>query len=161
LIYAVDRDCFEGADFESWRPVLDLIRERGALNPRDYPRVSDFIPDNAFMNPRIFEYLAQCGYDFTSKDTRGNDALMQLYLLKTEVSVVRILHELGCEIDQPNNGGETVLHRAALCNRPDIAEYALANGADPNRRDRRGRTPKDIAVQNGHAEVAQTLSGGN
>jgi cytohesin len=52
---------------------------------------------------------------------------------------------------------ETLLHDAADFGRVDAARILLANGADPQARDRYGRTPLHYAAREGHPAVAKLL----
>jgi ankyrin repeat protein len=49
------------------------------------------------------------------------------------------------------------LHAAVEPGHAEMVEWLLANGADPNVRDWRGKTPLDTALANGHASIAEVL----
>ena len=61
------------------------------------------------------------------------------------------MHELIVAVSEVNsvidkNLGWTPLHVASGSNRERVVFHLLASGADPSLRDRRGRTPRDVAT---------------
>ena len=56
--------------------------------------------------------------------------------------------------------GDTPLHTAVSCEDPDarIVRLLLEHGADPNARDRNGRTPLHYAAIYGHYEIVKLLT---
>jgi len=59
--------------------------------------------------------------------------------------------------DESLAGGMTMLHAAAQSELWELAEWALAAGADVNARDPKGRTPLHLAAETGHREIAELL----
>ena len=59
------------------------------------------------------------------------------------IAAMQLLLEAGADIDAAGDSGATVLHRAAARRDADAVAFLLLEGADPDRRDRRGRTPLD------------------
>jgi len=62
-----------------------------------------------------------------------------------DVVMVRILIEAGEDIMAPDNAGNTHLHVAVMKKHWGVALFLLGVGADFNRKNKYGRTPKDIA----------------
>ncbi|MCY4638674.1 MAG: ankyrin repeat domain-containing protein [Acidobacteria bacterium] len=60
-------------------------------------------------------------------------------------AAVRILREAGADIDAANEADFTALHGAAYRGLNEVIEYLVAEGADIDARDFRGRTPYRIA----------------
>ena len=60
-------------------------------------------------------------------------------------AVVRVLLEAGAEIDAVNEADFTALHGAAFRGLNEVVEYLVAQGADVDARDYRGRTPFRLA----------------
>jgi ankyrin repeat protein len=71
--------------------------------------------------------------------------------------------ELGGDVNASNKNGETALHAAALVGGNDIVEFLVSKGAVVNVKDKKGRTPQDVAegIFSGvfliHAETAELL----
>ncbi len=62
------------------------------------------------------------------------------------IAAMQLLLEAGADIDAAGDAGATVLHRAAARRDADAVAFLLLEGADPGRRDRRGRTPLDALL---------------
>jgi ankyrin repeat protein len=70
----------------------------------------------------------------------------------------RMLHEHGATIDFPNNTGQTALHIASYHGHVAVVLLLLEYGADPNVRDKYGRTPSDFASEMGRGKIVELLS---
>jgi ankyrin repeat protein len=73
-----------------------------------------------------------------------------------QLGVAELLVERGAEITD-GAGGNTALHAAAYFGRLEMAEWLLERGADTTATDYEGKTPLQVAEENGHAEVAELL----
>lgn len=62
--------------------------------------------------------------------------------------VIDRLIEMGCDVNRPNDFGETALMMAVKRNNRKMIEYLLENGASPNISDNLGVTPLMIATFN-------------
>lgn len=62
--------------------------------------------------------------------------------------VIDRLIEMGCDVNRPNDFGETALMMAVKRNNRKMMEYLLKNGANPNISDNLGVTPLIIATFN-------------
>ena len=49
------------------------------------------------------------------------------------------------------------LHAAAAGGYEDVAEFLIAAGADPTRKDARGKTAKSVAAKKGYDDVAKVI----
>ena len=107
------------------------------------------------------------GRDPTLIDERGahDFPLMWYALLGAEkpgeaVAIAELLVRHGAAVDQETMG-TTTLHLCAKHDERDLAAYLLAQGADPratgHKFHRDGRTPLEIAVEEGHAAIAELL----
>lgn len=88
-------------------------------------------------------------------DTNGNNALMGA-LFKGDALMTNVLISL-CPLDQTNNSGQTALAFAAMFSRLDSITDLVKRGADPAHTDSQGKTPLDIAVEQGNDKAAAAL----
>jgi ankyrin repeat protein len=78
-------------------------------------------------------------------------------IYKGHMAIARRLLATRCPIDQVNNAGETALSFAALFGRVELLPELVAQGADPNHTDARGKTPLAIVLQQGNEASAIAL----
>jgi uncharacterized protein len=84
-------------------------------------------------------------------------------LLQRYLAAARYAVELGGDVNAANKNGETALHAAALVGGNDLVEFLVGKGAVVNVRDKKGRTPQNVAegIFSGvfliHAETAELL----
>jgi ankyrin repeat protein len=71
--------------------------------------------------------------------------------------VIDVLLEFGADVAATNHHGQTALHRAALHGNRIVVEHLFARGLDPGHRDDGGKTPAELAVEAGHAEISALL----
>jgi len=75
-----------------------------------------------------------------------------------DVTAIRqILASSGTPVDAPDSFGRTALMHAVLAQHPAAVRALLAAGADPNRADRAGFTPRAAAQTGGNSDIAQML----
>jgi ankyrin repeat protein len=76
------------------------------------------------------------------------------------VEAIRFLLELGFDIRETNDAGDTALH-AAVSGRssPAIISFLIAEGADPEIKNKRGQTPLSVAATRGNDEIIRLLRG--
>ena len=75
---------------------------------------------------------------YTPREPRGVRAV-------SSEQAVRLLHEAGADINAVNEANFTALHGAAFRGMNEVIEYLVANGADLDARDFRGRTAYRMA----------------
>jgi len=84
-------------------------------------------------------------------------------LLQRYLDAAKYALELGGDVNAANKNGETALHAAALVGGNDIVEFLVGKGAIVSVKDKKGRTPQDVAegIFSGvfliHAETAELL----
>jgi len=73
------------------------------------------------------------------------------------MEIVRLLVDHGVDVNASQMSGVTPLHTAAHLGSVDLANVLLAAGADVRATTEKGETPKDLALVDGHQQVAQLL----
>lgn len=84
----------------------------------------------------VLKLLAKHGADLNAKDKRG-DAPLHHAVSRRDKTVTRALLAAGAQVDAKGQYSEAPLHRAGY----ELAWILLKHGADPNVKDKRGRTP--------------------
>lgn len=82
-------------------------------------------------------------------------------VLYSNIELLRALLQAGVQIDEPvvdNDMDWTMLHYAALHNKPRVAQFLLDNGALPDIRCKGGDRPIDFAFENGCTNVCLLLA---
>ncbi|MBP6963953.1 MAG: ankyrin repeat domain-containing protein [Armatimonadetes bacterium] len=59
-----------------------------------------------------------------------------------------------------SGGNSTALHAAVVANRPDMVDFLVRNGADPNFADGAGHTPLHLAAESVYTQMTKTLLAG-
>ncbi|XP_043273524.1 inversin isoform X2 [Venturia canescens] len=72
--------------------------------------------------------------------------------------VEALVNLCGCDPDHVDDNGCSALHYAATLGHADATALLLRLGADPNRRDRKGRTPALCAAAKGRLETLKILA---
>ena len=70
---------------------------------------------------------------------------------------MQLLLDAGADVGAIGKDGGTPLHRAAGCDRDDLAALLIAHGANVNAHDQSGLTPLHIAASGGHTVVVELL----
>ncbi len=76
---------------------------------------------------------------------------------KGHVDVIRVLKELGSDVNMPKTNGLTPVYTAAAYGHADVIKILAGLGAEVNTLDKKGKTPVNRAVDNRHTEVAKLL----
>ncbi len=92
---------------------------------------------------------------FTCRSTGVSLAL--LFLVLTAGSFSQQSTTAAHQLLPPQNAGESALHQAARTGDIALLQSQLQQGADPNLRDRQGRTPLMYAVEHGQLGAARAL----
>jgi uncharacterized protein len=65
---------------------------------------------------------------------------------KDALDAIKICVEQGVDVNSANDKGETALHGAATSGRNEVVSYLVEKGAKLDVKDKRGRTPLDVAM---------------
>lgn len=90
-----------------------------------------------------------------NKDLAGNTPLMMVSLFGCGKDIMKALldHELGCDVNNVNQFGDTPLHFAAFSKDPVAVKLLIDYGGDPNHHNGVGATPLWNAVHDNCTEV--------
>ena len=78
--------------------------------------------------------------------------------MDNRLSVVKVLLELGAEVDRPGSAGQTALYWAAFYGHTATGRALYDAGARPNKANvLQGRTPLHAAANRGHTEMVKNL----
>lgn len=72
---------------------------------------------------------------------------------QNSLDLLKEIVKCGGDVTQPKSNGTTALHTAVCEENTDIVKFLLAQGADPDRADMHGWTPRSLADQQGHADI--------
>lgn len=76
-----------------------------------------------------------------------------------EMAMLLLSHNQGDKnyINQIDNMGETVLHKAIASNKPELVSLLLLNGADVKIKNDKGQTPLEVASSYGYDEITKMI----
>ena len=69
--------------------------------------------------------------------------------------MVKLMIEMGADMNKADNGGWTPLYGAARNGHVDVVEVLVANGADRKKATKRGKTPLDLVRDEGIRRLLQ------
>ncbi|XP_078572394.1 uncharacterized protein LOC144859538 isoform X2 [Branchiostoma floridae x Branchiostoma japonicum] len=106
--------------------------------------------------------LIKKGADMKVRSAAGDSALyLAVYGCtcshQTDLSLVRILIDAGCDVNAANDRGNTPLHQAAMSGNIPLIKLLLKHGADPYIANSANILPIDCATNTGHLVAAKLL----
>jgi ankyrin repeat protein len=117
-----------------------------------------------FRRAELVRYLLDRGADPKAASRQG--AFTPLHsavatdAAPRDLEIVRMLLAAGADPNARSASGGTALHTAAFTGDRESADLLLRHGADPAIANREGKTPRDIAIERGHADLASALARG-
>jgi len=145
------------AAWRGFRPLVDLLLERGADIPSDGPGRNRLLRRAASEGlEKLFSRLLEAG-DLPA-GRPGTRSLLHEAASGGSVAVLTRVLEEKPDLDQPDEDGWTPLHDAAFMARLDAVKILLKRRADPNRRNRLGQSAWNLAVEHERTEAADLLA---
>jgi len=110
--------------------------------------VQEKLPATHTKNP---EARMKAGINTSARDLEGISALHWAALWSAPTECLDYLLEVGATIDMRTIDGNTPLHSAARCLmdcKPHVIPWLLSKGASPHAKNKVGKTPWDLAMEN-------------
>jgi ankyrin repeat protein len=155
------QDIFQALGSGDRARIDALISEDPTILERPGPRGLNPV-DMAFMQDcqtgtDLTAFLLSRGAPFDPSAVLFGRSRLLLATTFGNTDMVRLLLDLGADLETPGVTGGTVLEEAARRGHREIVGLLLAAGADPNTVDNTGNPPLRWAVERGHLEIVDAL----
>ncbi|MDE0451530.1 MAG: ankyrin repeat domain-containing protein [Gammaproteobacteria bacterium] len=110
-------------------------------------------------DPAYLASLLRHGGDPNALDVYESRTIIHDAIMRDRIENVRLLVEAGADIDAPEGGSITPLHRAVYLNKYDIAYYLLEQGADSTLENKMGHLPADTIKMFKNRGVSSEMHG--
>lgn len=140
-------------------PIIKYLLENGAnvhLKTRcgETPLLTAIHNDNH----TVINLLKQCGAHLASADSKPVAEMLSLAARSGVVDKLESLRIAGADLNACDEIKQTPLHKAVLCNNPDVVNYLLAHGVRRDVPDVMGFTPLDCAEKLNHKDIIAMLN---
>jgi ankyrin repeat protein len=135
-------------------PVAALLKSGAEVNAADKGGRTPLFA--ASRNQSVAQMLLDAGADVNVVDRDGKTALH--YAAADNAAVAKLLLGKGAALDARDKAGNTPLHEAARRNVPYLVRALIELGADPQVKNRAGRTPEQLAQQAARAQLQKTFA---
>lgn len=141
-------------------PIVQmLLRAGAAVEARDqYSQTPLYFAAKA-DKPDALKALLAAGADPDAKLKHGQTILHEATEWDRPENARILVVEGGATVDAKDSEGRTPLHLAAAYGRVKMVPLLLDLGADPNAKNRRGQTPRQMALETKSADTAAMLEG--
>lgn len=137
-------------------PVVRLLIQRGAnVDLMNATWHTPLMLASAGGRSAIARLLLDAGAD-VNRMNRNQETALTYAVVWGQLRTVKLLLAYGADVEE-RRGGWSPLMYAANSEHPRIVEVLFEYGADPARRDRYGRTARDIAAQNPSGKIARAF----
>jgi len=145
--------------------VVRFLLEKGAQVDRKFEDSGKTVLHKtaACDTAKNFAVLLEYDPDINVLDNKGRTPLDMAARFSRSLDIVKMLVRRGVDVNRPDHGGYTPLHRASVSDSSGILPFLLKHGALPDARitDDTMRTPLHIAVHSGaHDNVKALLDAG-
>jgi ankyrin repeat protein len=111
-----------------------------------------------FGHPELANALLERGANVNARSTNAmKNTPLHAAAAGGRTDIVELFLKRGADPNATQEGGWTALHSAAQAGNRAMVEVLLANGADINRRAANEQAPLDLALMQGHQDVAALL----
>jgi ankyrin repeat protein len=159
----LDQELIAAAKANDVPLVSALIQRGGNVNAKDAIQDSAFLYSGAEGLNEVLRLTLAAGADVASTNRYGGTALIPASE-HGHVETVQILINAGVPVNHVNSLGWTAMQEAILLNnggprQQDVVRLLLAAGADPDIRDREGRTALQNAERLGFEAISAIIRG--
>ncbi len=141
--------------------VDELIRSGSEINQRDEDgRTLLMHAVLAFdADPDLLAFLISFGVDVNAHDKAQEWTALHFAARDQKPKIVEALIEGGAQIDPVDIFGDTPLWRCVMISSPNekVVKLLLEHGADPDKRNHAGVSPRDIATNSDDQELLAML----
>lgn len=146
---------------EAWKCEVEAI-VTSLLSSGADPNLPDGYGKTALMGAALMaldevaEHLLEAGASVDVKDRQGRTCL-HYAVMGGRISIVQLLLAHGESPNAADENGDMALHLAAEAGNHAMVCWLLEAGANSGARNARRLTPLDLAVQEGHSDVAESI----
>jgi ankyrin repeat protein len=160
------RLALEKHGFRNVRTLSQAGIDLGALNTKNNQQETPIIIAASKGHKKFLRSLREAGVDLDAEDKFGLSAIAQIakkisnvapIFLQTFQNSIQCLKSAGADINHLNQGGQNVLHLAALDGNLKAVQILIALKADINQPDNSGNLPAYLAALNGRVDICQEL----
>lgn len=141
-------------------PIVQMLLKAGAaVEARDQYQQTPLYFAAKADKPDALKALLSAGADPDAKLKHGQTILHEATEWDQPENARILVVEGGATVDAKDSEGRTPLHLAGAYNRVKMVPLLLDLGADPNAKNRRGQTPRQMALEAKSPDTAAMLEG--
>lgn len=151
---------------QSWTATVELLLDSGAdIEARNEDGSTPLIWASAYAQTEVVKVLIHRGAKLDVTDNDGNTPLIAaacecaLATMNSAYDTVKILLDMGCNVNARSKNGTTALMNAASgFGGASIVELLLQSGASPRLKDRHGNTALSLARRSHREDKVQLIT---